>query len=252
MIKEKGLKYHSLLEIKMILAFDIDGTLTESKQKIKPKMAELLEDLSYSFDLLFISGCSKNQMEEQVLKGISFGKAIYLLPCSGSQGYFGKGRTEMWNYSFSNKEFEEIENAYSSAVYKCGYDFNDSWGPISERRVSQLTFSLLGQEAPLFEKKRFDPDKSIRKVIAFYMQEMLPDFKVKIGGTTSIDVAKVGTKADGLYELLKYKPYYKKQSILFFGDALEEDGNDRSVLDEGFAVVKVNSPNDTYQYLQGM
>lgn len=235
-----------------ILAFDVDDTITESKQEVKPKMATLLEDLSYNFDLLFISGCSLERMEEQLLKFIKPFNATFLLPCSGSQGYLRSREHEIWNYQFSNADFEKIEAAFEAALKTCKYKVSETWGPIPERKGGQITFSLLGQQAPLSEKKRFDPEQNVRKLIISHMQKNLPDYNIKIGGTTSIDVFALGTKADGLHEFLKFKTYYKKQDILFFGDSLSEGGNDRSVLDEGFAVVKVNSPEETYQYLQGL
>jgi hypothetical protein len=72
------------------------------------------------------------------------------------------------------------------------------WGEPIEDRGSQITFSALGQQAPLEEKKRWDPDFTKRKKIKAVLENLIPEFSVHLGGTTSVDVTKPGIDPTGL------------------------------------------------------
>ena len=71
-----------------------------------------------------------------------------------------------------------------------------------EDRGSQITFSALGQEAPLEEKVKWDPDFAKRKKMKTILDGLIPEFSVRLGGSTSIDVTKPGIdKAYGIKKL---------------------------------------------------
>jgi phosphomannomutase len=75
----------------------------------------------------------------------------------------------------------------------------ETWGEQIEDRGSQITFSALGQQAPLEEKKKWDPDFAKRKKMKNLLDELIPGFSVRLGGTTSVDVTKPGIdKAYGI------------------------------------------------------
>jgi phosphomannomutase len=60
----------------------------------------------------------------------------------------------------------------------------------------------LGQQAPLEEKKKWDPDFAKRKKIKALLDKLIPEFSVRLGGATSIDVTKHGIdKAYGIRKL---------------------------------------------------
>jgi phosphomannomutase len=73
---------------------------------------------------------------------------------------------------------------------------------VIEDRGSQITFSALGQQAPLEEKDKWDPDYAKRKKIKALLDTLIPEFSVRMGGATSIDVTKPGIdKAYGIRKL---------------------------------------------------
>jgi hydroxymethylpyrimidine pyrophosphatase-like HAD family hydrolase len=89
-----------------------------------------------------------------------------------------------------------------------------------------VTYSALGQQAPLEEKKKWDPDKKIRQKIVSYIKDQLPEYEISIGGTTSIDITRKGyNKAYGIRKLLDYL-HLKPEEVLFVGDAIFPGGND--------------------------
>jgi len=65
-----------------------------------------------------------------------------------------------------------------------------------------VTFSALGQQAPLAEKEKWDPDFAKRKKITAILEKHIPEFSIRMGGATSIDVTKSGIdKAYGIGKL---------------------------------------------------
>src|SRR3546814_527397 len=55
--------------------------------------------------------------------------------------------------------------AFDAALEAMGFQTEQRWGERIEDRGSQITFSALGQQAPLDAKERWDPDFAKRKVI---------------------------------------------------------------------------------------
>jgi hypothetical protein len=95
-----------------------------------------------------------------------------------------------------------------------------------ENRGSQITFSALGQQAPLAEKEKWDPDFAKRKRMQALLQSYIPEFSVRLGGTTSIDINKPGI--DKAYGIRKLRDLLGIQieEMIFVGDAIFPGGND--------------------------
>ena len=80
----------------------------------------------------------------------------------------------------------------------------------------------------------------------------LPEFEVRLGGTTSVDVTKIGVdKAYGMKKLMEATGV-SKDEILFFGDKLEEGGNDYPVKQLGIDCIAVERWRDTAYALEGV
>jgi hydroxymethylpyrimidine pyrophosphatase-like HAD family hydrolase len=119
------------------------------------------------------------------------------------------------------------------------------WGSRIENRGSQVTFSALGQEAPVGPKHAWDASGQKREVLRECVQHDLPDLEVRAGGSTSIDVTRRGIdKAYGIREFAKIIGV-DFPHILFVGDRLEPGGNDFPVIALGVATHAVTGPDDT-------
>jgi len=243
--------------MKNLIVFDLDGTLAESKQKLSHEMATAIDALLRLKKVAVISGCSWKQFTEQFLDTFTWEISdnfdnMFLLPTCGTSMYrlFGDpaGWDNMWTQVYNN-------NLTMREKYKIYYEWNlacsalginttpGKWGEICEDRESQLTFSMLGQLAPSWEKNKWDTNGEIRKTIIANM--ILPDFDVRSGGSTSIDVTKKGmNKAYGIEQLKKLTGFTNEQ-ILFIGDALQPGGNDYPVKEMGIDCIEVKSPEET-------
>ena len=126
-------------------------------------------------------------------------------------------------------------------------------GDIIEDRQSQVTYSALGQQATPEDKYAWaEANKEKRKLLNDAVKARIPEFEVRTAGTTSLDVTKPGIdKAYGMQKLMEATGVVKEE-ILFFGDKLEEGGNDFPVKALGIDCVAVTRWEDTAYALEGI
>src|SRR5579859_998567 len=242
--------------MKRLVAFDLDGTLAESKQAVDEEMAGLLAALLGVAEVCVISGGDWPQFEVQVVLRLPAGARLdrlWIMPTSGTKLYrFVEGGWKaIYAEDFSPEERDRILRALDKAVEAAGFKGEKTWGPQIEDRGSQITFSGLGQEAPLDAKKAWDPDRSKREAMQGAAQKELPDLSVNIGGSTSIDVTRKGVdKAYGIEKLAEASGTPKSEMI-FKGDAVYPGGNDWPVPDKAKVdTVAVGSIAETKRAIQ--
>jgi len=242
--------------MKSLIIFDLDGTLAESKSPLDAEMSELLERLLKVVKAAVISGGSWTQFEKQVLSGLPHDESLNnlsMLPVSGTKFYRYDGTwKELYSEDFSAEEKSKIRSALDSALKSSGFNAEKHWGELVEDRGSQITFSALGQEAPLVEKKKWDPDFAKRKKIKESLERLIPEFSVQLGGTTSIDITRPGiNKAYGIRKL-RDTLGVAIQDMLFIGDEVFPGGNDYPAKEAGVACIKVRDPDETKRVVEAI
>jgi hypothetical protein len=121
---------------------------------------------------------------------------------------------------------------------------------VIEDRGSQITFSGLGQQAPIDEKDKWDPDFSKRKKIKAILDPLIPAFSVQMGGATSIDITRPGIdKAYGIRKLRDILNISLKEMI-YVGDALFPGGNDYPAEEAGVVSIPVKNPHETKRVIE--
>ena len=119
-----------------------------------------------------------------------------------------------------------------------------------EDRDSQITFSALGQKAPLEEKKKWDPDFKKREKIKEILKPLIPAFSIQLGGSTSIDVTRPGIdKAYGVKKLQEILGI-AIQDMIFVGDAIFPGGNDYPAKQAGVVSIEVRDPHETKRVIE--
>ncbi|MCX6788153.1 MAG: HAD-IIB family hydrolase [Candidatus Kaiserbacteria bacterium] len=242
-----------------LIMFDLDGTLTESKQPITTEMATLLTQLLAATRVAIISGGALPQFLSQAVTELPRGANLahlYLLPTSGAALYaYDNGDwKKIYEERLSEKEAYTIEAAMRAAGAETGLiDFAvPAYGERIEYRGGQVTLSALGQRAPLDEKKAWDPTHTKRSALREYIAERLPGFLVSIGGTTSIDVTKRGIdKAYGVRKLCERLDIQESEA-LYVGDELGAGGNDEAVYKTASQTHAVSSPEDTMRLIESL
>jgi HAD superfamily hydrolase (TIGR01484 family) len=243
------------IKSKEIVIFDLDQTLTESKSDLDSEMADLLDKLLKIKKVVVISGGSFNQFLNQFIGKLKAGSNLSnltLLPTSGTRMYIWNSTwTEKYAENFTQKEKDQIFEAFQVAFTRCRYvEPKQVYGQVLEDRGSQITFSGLGQKAPLDMKSKWDPDRSIRTPIVEELKKNLPGFDVRLGGISSIDVTKKGVnKGFGIRKLEKYTGI-SIESMVFIGDALYYGGNDYAAKATGIDCIAVRGPQDVKEIIR--
>ncbi len=229
-----------------VMAFDLDGTLADSKQPLSPAMAKLLGTLLHEMPVAVMSGASFTQFKKQFLSSLQKEanlENLYIFPDNAAQCFLyrqGDWRSQ-YDHAFTPVEKEAIMYALNTALQEVGLaeDPKEVWGERIEDRQAQISFSPLGQLAPLHAKEEWHSEhKSLRKKLETILIGLLPDFSVAEGGLTTIDITRKGiTKAFGIEQLSELTAVPISE-MLYVGDALDTGGND-------FVVIKTNVPTHT-------
>jgi phosphomannomutase len=235
--------------LKKLIIFDLDGTLAESKSALDQEMAALLHDLLAVAKVAVISGGDWPQFEKQLLSNLPRDERLVnlsLLPTCGTKFFQYTGDwKKLYSEDFTADEKQKIIRSLEKAIAEAGFQAARVWGEVIEDRGSQITFSALGQQAPLEEKSKWDPDFTKRKKIKTILDTFIPEFSVRMGGATSIDVTKPGIdKAYGIKKLRDLLGISLKEMI-FVGDALFVGGNDYPAHEAGVVSIPVRGPHET-------
>ena len=253
--------------MKKLMAFDLDGTLAPSKSALPDRVSEVLGQLLDNFQVCVISGGKFEQFQTQLLNNLHVDAdklaKLHLMPTCGTRYYRYDNAKSDWHKvyaeDFTNAEKAEIIMALTTGVDALGYREKQVYGELVEDRGSQITFSALGQdivkilgEEGVEIKEAWDKDGQKKASLQRYVANLLPNFEVRSGGATSIDVTKPGIdKAYGMNKLMEMLDL-EKSDILFFGDALVEGGNDYPVKAMGIDSLQVSHWQDTALALEAI
>jgi len=242
--------------LKKLIVFDLDGTLAESKASLDDEMAALFSSLLGIVKVAVISGGDWPQFEKQVLANLPRDehlKNLSLLPTCGTKFYQYAGDwKKIYSEDFSADEKKKITSCLKQAIASSGFKVEKVWGDVIEDRGSQITFSALGQQAPIEQKKKWDPDFTKRKKIKTALDHLLPEFSVRLGGTTSIDVTKPGIDKGYGIQKLRDTLGIAIAEMLFIGDALFPGGNDYPAKKAGAVSIQVRDPEESKRVIEAI
>ena len=248
-----------------LVAFDLDDTLAPSKSAMPPAMATALRRLLDVVPVCIISGGQVGQFRDQVLAHLDADadelSRLHLMPTCGARYYTydasqaGAG-TESWTLVYANDLTpEQIRTGFEiveAQARRLGLWEERTWGEILEDRGSQITFSALGQEAPLEAKRAWDPTGEKKATLRDAVAPLLPELEVRSGGSTSVDITLKGVdKAYGMKRLAEVTGIALEE-MLFVGDRLDPEGNDYPVKALGVPCQAVGGWQDTVTYVTAL
>lgn len=237
-----------------LVMFDLDDTLAPSKSPLADNMVALLRRMLGDTLGCIISGGRFGQFQSQVLDRLGVFEtmgSLHLMPTCGTQyvRWSGEAWETVYAEYLSDDEKKRTLDVLETGARELGLWESQTWGPILEDRGSQITFSALGQSAPVDAKSAWDPDGAKKESLRAYAAQRLPDLEVRSGGSTSVDVTKKGIdKAYGANKLMHILDL-GIDDILFFGDRLDEGGNDYPVKALGITSIAVHGWEDTFAKL---
>ncbi len=235
-----------------LVAFDLDGTLAETKQRMSSDMGELLSQLLKKMPIAVMSGAGWPQFEHQFFPALPSDtdlKNLYIFPDNAAQCFVHRNGAwkPQYDNAFTPAEKEHILKALDEALRETGlYEVPVRvWGERIEDRGAEIVFSGLGQEAPPEEKRRWDPDHVKKRALRDALVKRLPEFSEGANGSTSVDITRKGiTKAYGIKRLAELSGIAIAE-MLYVGDALDEGGNDSVVKETGVPTHAVFGPEET-------
>ncbi|AMK19191.1 MULTISPECIES: HAD-IIB family hydrolase [Sphingobium] len=236
--------------MKELIAFDLDGTLAESKQPLEQEMGDALADLLTVAHVAVISGGDWPQFDKQVASRLPARAdlaRLWLMPTTGTKLY--THRNGAWSpvYAelFDDAQKQKILTAFDESLEATGFVPQETWGDRIEDRGSQITFSALGQQAPVHAKEGWDPDFAKRRIIQADLRERLPGLSINMGGATSIDITREGVDKGYGLKKLRDASRIALDAMMFIGDAIFPGGNDYPAKQIGLDTVRVRDPQET-------
>lgn len=229
-----------------LVAFDLDGTLTQHRSPLEPATKEMLERLSEKYKLLMIGAgaCRRiyNQMGEFPIDIIGNYGLQYAVYDKSAKDLVIKAENTL------PCDRESVEARTN--IIRQRHGFTKYYGDCVEFHPSgAVTIPILGTKAPIEEKLAFDPDRSRRR--AFYKEvcDLFPEYTVFVGGSSSFDM--VPAPYDKYYALANYcrDNGIAHNEVLYCGDDYGPGGNDEAVYKSDFAFMKIDDYRTTPEKL---
>lgn len=246
---------------KQVIAFDLDDTLAVTKSPVSDRMSELLVRLLQKYDVCIISGGKFDQFKRQVVDRLEATSRelsrLHLMPTCGTRYFRYDEIAEAWQQQYAedltDDEKKLIITTLETEAKAVGLWEEKPYGAIIEDRGSQVTYSALGQEAPADKKYVWaEKNAEAKQILRQRVADALPDLEVRLGGSTSVDITRIGIdKAYGMKKLLEALDL-AKDDVLFIGDKLQEGGNDYPVKAFGVESIAVERWEDTALVLEGI
>jgi HAD superfamily hydrolase (TIGR01484 family) len=226
-----------------LVAFDLDGTLTQHKSPMSPEIRGTLDALrarGYALLMVGAGSCARiaKQMEEY---------PVDILGNYGMQYAEWDPAAQSHRTVSDERRPCDREGVLRRAnAFRAKHGLTDFAGDSVEFHDSGVvTIALLGTKAAASDKLAFDPDRSRRRALYAEVCALFPDFKVFVGGSSSFDMAPAPfDKAYALARLCEGRGI-AKDDVLYVGDDYGPGGNDESVLLAGFPFLKIDDYRDT-------
>lgn len=220
-----------------LIAFDLDGTLTQHKQPLTGKNLETMYQLAGKYKLVMAGAGQARRVFNQMGQF-----PIDIIANYGLQFAKYNDRTkdlDMVRNAVVECDRASIEARVTAAREKYGY--TDFVGDNVEYHPSGcVTFPLLGTKADPADKLAFDPDRKKRRLIYEEIKSLFPEYNVFVGGSSSFDMAPVPYNKYYALDLYCREHGFSHDEVVYVGDDYGLGGNDESVYLSDIAFICVD------------
>jgi phosphomannomutase len=203
--------------------FDVDGTLTPSRQRIDPEFGKWFAEFCMNYDVYLVTGSDNAKTIEQLGEYLCRWP-IFIYNCSGND-VWAKGerlRGSEWTLPTHVQEFLQYRLQSSKFVLRTGLHF--------DVRPGSVNFSIVGRGATLKERmlyREWDLSTNERKqIVNDFKRNFGHELEATIGGETGIDIYPIGRNKSQILADFGADDY-----LHFFGDAMGPNGNDLPLAD---------------------
>ena len=201
--------------------FDVDGTLTPSRGQIDSAFQALFIKFCCTYPVYLVTGSDREKTVDQLGLDICY-RATRVYNCSGSDAYERDVNVyrDDWELPRDVERFLKDELAYSCFPIRNGLHI--------ERRAGGVNFSILGRgKDPSIGREEYikwDKERLEREDIADRLRNAFPNLSVALGGQTGLDLGPLGSDKSQIL-----RDFNEDDELHFFGDRMEEGGNDHSL-----------------------
>jgi phosphomannomutase len=231
--------------------FDVDGTLTPSRQVINKKFAVWFRKFCQSNHVYLVTGSDRPKTLEQI------GNTIY----NSCNRVYNCNGNDVWekDVNVRNNPWKIQVSAHQTLRYWLeNTQFPHLTGTHIEERPGMVNFSIVGRGANTEQRAEYvkwDKEYNERANMALYINYNDDEFKdiiATVGGETGIDIGPTGSDKSQIL-----KDFNKNDSIIFFGDGIFDGGNDytlaQAIKKKGIGRThKVSGWEETYEILKNV
>ena len=221
-----------------VIAMDLDGTLTQHKEKLLDSQRLVLDKLKSKYKLLMVGAGQTQRIFNQMDK--------YPIDIIGNYGLQFATYNEKTGELDVKRDLtfpvnrDEIEKKVTLLREK--YGFTTYRGDNVEYHVSGcVTFPVLGTKALQPDKLAFDPDRSKRRGFYNHVCQLFSDYNVFVGGSSSFDMSPKPYNKYYALDLYCKEQGLKHEEVLYIGDDYGQGGNDESVYISDFPYLKIDN-----------
>lgn len=220
-----------------VIAFDLDGTLTQHRTPLPAQSRALLDRLGARFRLLMVGAGQCGRIFRQME-----GYPVDIIGNYGMQyGEYDAASGALRTVRDEHAPCDRASVEERIATLRREHGYTVFTGESVEYHDSGcVTFPLLGTKADIRDKLAFDPDR--KKRAAFYAEvcALFPEYTVFIGGSSSFDFAP--HPYDKHYALEQYcrEKGLRHAELLYVGDDYGPGGNDEAVYRSDFPFLCVD------------
>lgn len=219
----------------------MDGTLTPSRGVIDPEFKKFFNDFCRSNQVFLVTGSDKPKTVEQIGED-TYNLAHTVYNCNGNDVWQSNKHVRTNEWVLPEKAHEYLANRLTES------DFPKRTGLHFEHRPGMVNFSIVGRNADKWERAHYvkwDKDTSERDNIATAFNCIFPELEAKVGGETGIDISPRGYDKSQIK-----KDFWVDDTLWFFGDRMDEKGNDFPLAQVVDHCRQVTGWKQTWEYLQ--
>lgn len=222
----------------MNFAFDVDGTLTPSRQRIDPGFAEWFLKFTKEHTVYLVSGSDYAKTLEQLGRDICESVAgVY--SCAGNALYIKGHQIYANSFDLTKDEHQFLETLLQLSAYP------ERTGQHIEMRLGLCNFSIVGRGANYEQRKsyiHYDNAINERRNLAELITTQFPRLEATVAGETGLDIYLKGKDKSQIANDIK--------PFVFFGDKTDFGGNDYTISLVADKLHAVSSWEETFGILK--
>ena len=205
-----------------IFMFDVDGTLTPSRQRMTKEFAKFFDKWSEKNKYYLVTGSDLDKTKEQ-LPIAYIDRAEGIFTCCGNQMWRDDELIYDNKFELTSKLKNTLEVILMSSQYKHRY------GNHIEDRGSMVNFSVVGRNCTQEQREEYfewDKEKGERRKISIFLKQKFKDLDAVIGGQISIDIYPKGNDKSQILDVIEQERLVPPSEYIFIGDGIQNGGND--------------------------